>query len=57
MDTEKKTILIVDDEVFLTGSTNLETVVAAKSLGAVGYVLKPFIPQELVAKVKQILRL
>ena len=57
MDTEKKTILIVDDEVFLTSSTDSETVVAAKSLGAVGYVLKPFIPQELVAKVKQILRL
>lgn len=43
--------------VFLTGSTDTETVVAAKKLGAVGYVIKPFIPQELVDKVKQILQL
>ena len=42
---------------FLTGSTDSETVVTAKSLGAVGYVVKPFIPQELVDKVKQILQL
>ena len=43
--------------VFLTGSTDTETVVAAKKLGAVGYLVKPFIPQELVDKVKQILQL
>lgn len=42
---------------FLTGSTDTGTVVAAKSLGAVGYVVKPFIPQELVDKVKAILKL
>lgn len=42
---------------FLTGSTDTGTVVAAKSLGAVGYVVKPFIPQELVEKVKAILKL
>ena len=41
---------------FLTGSTDTGTVVAAKSLGAVGYVVKPFIPQELVDKVKAILQ-
>lgn len=41
---------------FLTGSTDSETVVTAKSLGAVGYIVKPFIPQELVEKIKQILR-
>lgn len=41
---------------FLTGSTDTETVVAAKGLGALGYVVKPFIPQELVDKVKQILK-
>ena len=43
--------------VFLTGSTDTGTVVAAKSLGAVGYMVKPFIPQELVEKVKAILKL
>lgn len=43
--------------VFLTGSTDTETVVAAKKLGAVGYVVKPFIPQELVEKVRAILKL
>ena len=42
---------------FLTGATDQETVVAARSLGAAGYVVKPFIPQELIAKIKQILRL
>jgi len=42
---------------FLTGSTDSGTVVAAKRLGAVGYVVKPFIPQELVDKVKAILKL
>ena len=42
---------------FLTGSTDKETVITAKSLGAVGYVVKPFIPQELVDKVKAILKL
>ena len=41
---------------FLTGSTDTGTVVAAKSLGAVGYVVKRFIPQELVEKVKAILK-
>lgn len=40
---------------FLTGSTDTETVVSAKNLGAVGYVVKPFIPLELVDKVKKIL--
>ena len=39
---------------FLTGTTDSETVVAAKSLGAVGYVVKPFVPLELVDKVKKI---
>lgn len=43
--------------VFLTGSTDTGTVVAAKKLGAVGYVVKPFIPQKLVEKVKAILKL
>lgn len=42
---------------FLTGSTDMGTVVTAKNLGAVGYVVKPFIPQELVDKVKSILKL
>ena len=41
---------------FLTGATDAETVVAAKGLGAVGYVVKPFVPQELVDKVKSILK-
>ena len=42
---------------FLTGSTDTGTVVAARTLGAVGYVIKPFVPQELVNKVKAILKL
>ena len=42
---------------FLTGTTDSVTVVAAKKLGAVGYVVKPFVPLELVAKVKEILGL
>jgi putative two-component system response regulator len=42
---------------FLTGSTDTGTVVAAKRLGAVGYVVKPFIPQELTDKVNAILKL
>ena len=41
---------------FLTGSTDTGTVKAAKSLGAVGYMVKPFVPQELVDKVRSILR-
>lgn len=41
--------------IFLTGTTDTKTVVAAKSLGAVGYMVKPFIPQELVEMVKKIL--
>jgi len=40
---------------FLTGSTDSETVVTAKNLGAVGYVVKPFVPLDLVDKVKHIL--
>ena len=43
--------------VFMTGSTDTGTVKAAKSLGALGYVVKPFVPQELVDKVKSILKL
>ena len=50
-------LLIDIPVVFLTGSTDTGTVVAAKKLGAVGYVVKPFIPQELVEKVKAILKL
>ena len=42
---------------FLTGSTDMATVKAAKNLGAVGYIVKPFVPQELVDKVKGILKL
>lgn len=41
---------------FMTGSADTGTVVAAKSLGAVGYVVKPFVPQELVDKIKEILK-
>ena len=40
---------------FLTGSADAETVVTAKKLGAVGYVVKPFVPLELADKVKRIL--
>jgi len=40
---------------FLTGNADTETVVTAKNLGAVGYVVKPFVPLELVDKVKHIL--
>ena len=40
---------------FLTGTTDTETVASAKRLGAVGYVVKPFIPQVLVEKVRKIL--
>ena len=43
--------------VFMTGSTDTGTVKAAKTLGALGYVVKPFVPQELVDKVKSILKL
>lgn len=41
--------------VFLTGATDTETVSSARRLGAVGYVVKPFIPQELVEKINKIL--
>lgn len=42
---------------FLTGTADSETVVTAKHLGAVGYVVKPFVPLDLVDKVKHILGL
>lgn len=41
---------------FLTGSTDSETVAAACSLGAIDYVIKPFFPQDLLDRVKKILR-
>ena len=41
---------------FLTGSSDTETVAAACSLGASDYVVKPFMPQELLDRVKKILR-
>lgn len=41
---------------FLTGSTDSETVAAACSLGAIDYVIKPFLPQDLLDRVKKILR-
>lgn len=42
---------------FLSGSTDQETVVTAITMGAAGYVIKPFVPQELIEKINQILRL
>lgn len=41
---------------FLTASADVETVATASSLGAAEYVVKPFMPQELVERVKKILR-
>lgn len=41
---------------FVTGSADPETVVAASKLGAVDYVIKPFMPQDLLDRVKKILR-
>ena len=41
---------------FLTASADKETVVTAGSLKAVDYVVKPFMPQDLVDRVKRILR-
>ena len=41
---------------FLTASADMETVVAAGSLKAVDYVVKPFMPQDLADRVKKILR-
>ena len=41
---------------FLTASADKETVVTAGSLKAVDYVVKPFMPQDLVDRVKKILR-
>lgn len=41
---------------FLTASADMETVVAAGSLKAMDYVVKPFMPQELTDRVKKILR-
>lgn len=53
----KKNELLRDIPVmFLTGSKDADTVTSAKILGAVGYMVKPFIPQELVERVKKILK-
>lgn len=41
---------------FFTASADVETVAAACSLGAVEYVVKPFMPQDLADRVKKILR-
>ena len=40
---------------FLTADTNEETMAAAERLGAVGYVKKPYIPQEFLEKVGNVL--
>lgn len=41
---------------FLTASADTGTVATASSLGAMDYVVKPFMPQELLERVKKILR-
>lgn len=39
--------------IFLTALAEAETVMEAAKLGAVGYVTKPFMPQELLARVEK----
>ena len=41
---------------FLTASSDTSTVATACSLGAIDYVVKPFMPQELLERVKKVLR-
>ena len=41
--------------IFLTASADSENVLEAGKLGAVGYVVKPFMPQELIKRVEKAL--
>ncbi|MBR2408562.1 MAG: response regulator [Lachnospiraceae bacterium] len=41
--------------VFLTASADTETVIDAGRLGVVDYVVKPFMPQELLSRVERVL--
>jgi len=41
---------------FLTANSDTETVALASSLGVIDYVIKPFMPQELLDRVRKILR-
>lgn len=40
---------------FLTADTRADTVIAAGKLGAVGYVVKPFLPEDLLERIEQVL--
>lgn len=42
--------------VFLTASADTETVIDAGRLGVVDYVVKPFMPQELLSRVERVLK-
>ena len=42
--------------IFLTASTELENIMEAGKLGAVDYVTKPFMPQELLKRVDAVLK-
>lgn len=41
--------------VFLTGDNTVDSVIKASSLNASGYIVKPFIPENLISKVRDIL--
>ena len=41
--------------VFLTGDNTVDSVIKASSLNASGYIVKPFIPENLIGKVRDIL--
>lgn len=57
-----KTLEIIKDNIsmsdipviFLTASADVQNVLEAGKLGAVGYVVKPFMPQELLDRVEKI---
>lgn len=42
--------------IFLTADADIETVTEAARLGAEGYVKKPFLPQDLLGRVEQVIR-
>lgn len=41
--------------IFLTAVSDTQSIIDAASLGALGYIKKPFLPEDLLAKVKNVL--